>query len=306
MPRDYYEILGVQRTASDEEIKRAHRKLARQYHPDRNPGDKQAEASFKEVQEAYDVLSDKQKRAQFDRFGHVGPETGFHGNAGPGGGTTFRRGPSGEQGNPADMEEIFKQFGGGAGSPFGGIFEEIIGRRGSRSRRPEQHAAEDVEAAVSVPFMTALNGGSVNLSVNGRELGVKIPPGVEEGQVLRLPRQGPGGANLLLRLHIDSHPHFRREGQHVILEVPVSFAEAMLGASVDVPTLDGSKLSVRIPPGTSSGARLRLRGKGIKGGDQLIEIRIVVPAVKDAAARQHVEEIAKLHPVNPRTGPPWT
>ncbi len=308
MPRDYYETLGVSRTASEDEIKKAYRKLARQYHPDRNPGDKQAEARFKEVQDAYDVLSDKTKREQFDRFGHVGPGPNFGGGPGGGqGGPTFHwewRGGPGEGTAGVDPTELFRQFFGGGG---GAGFEEIPGR-GTRNRRGRRAQApvEEVQSEVEIPFITAALGGPVNLSVDGKELTVKIPTGVHEGQALRLKGQGPGGSNLRLVLRIQPHPFFKREGKNIILEAPLSLPEAVLGTKLDVPTLDGTRLTVKIPPGTSSGARLRLRGKGIDGGDQYIEIKVVVPAPKDDRSRQLIEEFAKANPQNPRAGLAWS
>jgi DnaJ-class molecular chaperone len=302
MPGDYYETLGLQRNASEEDIKKAYRKLARQHHPDRNPGDKQAEAKFKEVQEAYDVLTDKTKRAQYDRFGRVGPDGGFGGGPGGGRGQTFHwGGPGGgfEQMDPSQAADLFSQiFGGAAGME--GVSGGQTRRRGRRPQPPPE-----VESEVTIPFEIAALGGSVNLQVDGRELSVKIPAGVREGQSLRLQGQGPGGGNLRLLLRIQPHPYFRREDKNIILEVPLSVAEAVLGTKVDVPTLDGSKLSVKVPAGTSSHARLRLRGKGIAGGDQFIEIKIVVPTAKDARSRELIEEFARLNPQNPRAGLPW-
>jgi len=300
MAGDYYETLGVKRNASEDEIKKAYRKLARQYHPDRNPGDKQAEARFKEVQTAYDVLSDKSKRSQYDRFGDAEPGAGFRGQ-GPrdfhfqwGGGPGFQQNM-----DPAQAEDLFRQLfeGGGAGG-----FENIFGRqrRGGRARQPE--AAPDYETEATIPFVTAALGGQITLQLDNRQLSVKIPAGVKEGQVLRLQGQGPGGSGLRVRLHIQPHPYFRREDNNLILEVPVTVAEAVLGTRIDVPTLDGTHLTVKVPPGTSSGTRLRLRGRGIAGGDQFIEIRIVVPEAKDARSKELIEEFARLNPQNPRAG----
>jgi DnaJ-class molecular chaperone len=292
MPRDYYEVLGVSRDASESDIKKAYRKLARQHHPDRNPGDKQAEARFKEVQEAFDVLSDKNKRTQYDRFGFAGP--GGQGPFRPQGG-----GPGGFefQGvNPEDLADILGAFGGDLGGMFG--------QRG-RGRRRAAQPPQSIEAEVVIPFLTAALGGAVSLSVDGRQIDVRVPAGVEEGKKLRLAGQGPGGGDLLVRIKIEPHPYFRREGKDVVLEVPVSVSEAILGAKVDVPTLDGTHLTVKVPPGTSSGARLRLRGKGIAGGDQFIEIKIVVPKVSDERSRELIEEFARLHPRDPRADAPW-
>jgi curved DNA-binding protein len=295
MPRDYYEVLGVSRNASEADIKKAYRKLARQYHPDRNPGNKQAEARFKEVQEAYDVLNDKTKRAQYDRFGFAGPGSGgqgpFRAEGGPGG---FEF-----QGiNPEDLESILGAFGGGG-------FGEVFGRR-ARGRGRAARPPESIEAEVAIPFLTAALGGTVSLNVDGRMIDVRVPAGVEEGKKLRLAGQGPGGGDLLVRIKIEPHPYFRREGHNIILDVPISVSEAVLGAKVDVPTLDGTHLTVKVPSGTSSGARLRLRGKGIAGGDQFIEIKIVVPKSHDERSRELIEEFARLHPENPREHTPWS
>ncbi len=311
MPRDYYDVLGVKRGASDEEIKSAYRKLARQFHPDRNPGDKQAEVKFKEVQEAYDVLSDKTKRVQYDRFGFAGSGPGFGGGRRGPHTESFRweGGPGGFQGmDPAQAEEILRQmFGGGGG--FGGPgmddLADILGqrRRGGRGRRTAP-SAEETETPISIPFLTAALGGSIDLRINDQEGAVKIPAGVEEGQVMRVP--APGGRSVRIKLHIEPHPFFRREGKNVILEVPVSLSEAVLGTKVEVPTLEGARLTVKVPPGASSGSRLRLRGKGIAGGDQYIEIKIAVPAAKDGRSRELIEEFARLNPQNPRAGLPWS
>jgi DnaJ-class molecular chaperone len=304
MPGDYYETLGVKRDASEDEIKKAYRKLARQYHPDRNPGDKQAEAKFKEVQEAYDVLTDKTKRSQYDRFGRVGPDGGFAGG-GPRGSTFhWGGGPGGfQEVDPAAAADIFSQIFGGGG--MGGV-EEMLGRqaRGRRGRRPQPPTPE-VESEVTIPFLTAAQGGTVNLNVDGRELEVKIPAGVEDGQKLRLQGQAPGGGNLRLVLRIQPHPYFRREGNNIILEAPLSLSEAVLGTKLDVPTIDGARLTVKVPPGASSGKRLRLPGRGVKGGDQLIEIKVMVPAPKDDRSRELIEEFARLNPQQPRAGLEW-
>jgi curved DNA-binding protein len=309
MAGDYYDTLGVKRNASEAEIKSAYRKLARQYHPDRNPGDKQAESKFKEVQEAYDVLSDKTQRAQYDRFGTAGPHGGFRESPGGPGGAEFHWGPGSggfQEMDPSQAADLFRQFfgGGGGAVDMDNIFGQQQPRRGrgrGRGRRPAA-GAEEVETEVSIPFAIAALGGNITLQIDGRELSVKIPPGVEEGQVLRLHGQAPGGGDLRLRLHIEPHPLFRREGKNLLLEVPLALPEAVLGTTVEVPTLDGARLSVKIPPGTSSGTRLRLRGRGIAGGDQYIETKIVVPIATDDRSQQLLEEFARLHPQNPRAG----
>jgi DnaJ-class molecular chaperone len=301
MPRDLYEVLGVDKSASDDQVKKAYRKLAREFHPDRNPGDKEAERRFKEVQEAYDILSDKKKREQYDRFGFVGPETGGPQPGGPGGFTFRWGGPGGGGAENVDLEELLRQFGG-----MPGMGDAHFRQGRGRGRQRQAPPAEEYTSEISVPFLTALRGGTLDIHVGDRELGVKIPAGAEEGQTLRLRGQAPGGGDLLLKLKIEPHPFFRRDGNNIILEVPVSVNEATLGTRVDVPTLDDSRLSVRVPPGTSSGTRLRLRGKGINGGDQYLEIKIVAPAAADARSKELMEEFARLHPENPRSGLPWS
>lgn len=302
MPRDYYEVLGVPRNAAEADIKKAYRKLARDNHPDRNPGDKQAEARFKEIQDAYAVLSDKTKREQYDQFGFAGPQ-----GAGPGAsGFHWGGGAGNDQFDPSDLASILRQFGGMGG--MGGMgaegfdASEVFGqqRKRGRARRPAE-----VEAEVAIPFQVAALGGPFSIGVDGRKIEVKIPAGVEDGKKLRLAGQGPGGADLLLKLKVQSHPYFRREENNLVLEVPISLPEAVLGARVDVPTLDGTRLTVKIPAGTSSGTRLRLRGKGINGGDQYVEIKVVVPAAADERSRELIEEFARKNPQNPRAGLPW-
>ncbi len=172
------------------------------------------------------------------------------------------------------------------------------GRR--RSAPPPEQTAE-----VSIPFLVAAQGGSVDMQVNGKVIGVKIPPGAEEGQTLRLRGQAPGGGDLLIKLKVEPHKYFQRDGKNILLEVPISISEAILGTKVDVPTIDGSHLTVKIPAGTSSGARLRLREKGIQGGDQYIEIKIASTPPKDDRSREIVEEFARLNPQNPREGLGW-
>jgi DnaJ-class molecular chaperone len=142
----------------------------------------------------------------------------------------------------------------------------------------------------------------MTLSIDGREVEVKVPTGIEEGKKLRLAGQGPGGADLHVRVHIEPHPYFRREGKNIILEVPLSLPEAALGTKVDVPTIEGAQVTVKVPPGASSGSRLRLRGKGIAGGDQLIEIKVAVPRVEEGRGRELVEELGRLYPQTPRSG----
>ncbi len=297
MPRDPYEVLGVARTASEDEIKKAYRKLARQFHPDRNPGDKQAETKFKEVQEAYDLLSDKTKRQQYDQFGFAGPQTG----GGPGG--FHWQGGQGQQVDPEDIASILRQF--GMGGMGGADAEEIFGQRPrGRGRRPRP-APEPVEHEITVPFLTAAQGGVVQLSVDGHQIDVKIPAGFEDGKKLRLGGQGVAGGDLILTIHVEPHPYFQREENNLILEVPITVAEAVLGGKVDVPTLDGTWVTVKVPPGTSTGNRLRLRGKGVAGGDQYLTFKIMAVPPANERSRELIEEFARLNPQNPRAGLGW-
>lgn len=301
MPQDLYDVLGVSKSASDDEIQKAYRKLARQHHPDRNPGDKAAENKFKEVAAAYEILSDKQKRAQYDQFGAAGPgggPGGFHfGGGGPGSFTSNI--------DPETAERLFGNLfgggGGGGGFDLGDLFGQAQGRpRGRRQRRPAQ-----VAASVNIPFAKAASGGSVGLNVTDKQIDLKIPAGITDGQTLRLAGQGPDGADLMLTIHVDDDPHFRRDGNDLILTVPLSLSEAVLGGKIDVPTLDGGTLTVTIKPGTSSGTKLRVRGQGIQGGDLYIEAKVLAPPPADERSRQLIEEFATLNPQKPRTGEPW-
>jgi DnaJ-class molecular chaperone len=305
MPRDPYEVLGVSKTASGDEIQKAYRKLSKKYHPDRNPGDKQADSSYKEVQEAYETLGDATKRANFDQFGFAGgPQGGFPGGGFQGG---FPGGGGGVNIDPEMAEELFKRFVGGGGGSEGPDLGDFFntGRRKSKSR-PRRPAATPVEADVTVPFDVAARGGNVSLEVGGRKIDVKVPAGIEDGKKLRVPAEATGSAEVILKVKVAPHPYFRREGSDVLLDVPISMSEAILGAKVEVPTIGGERLEVKVRPGTSSGAKLRLRGKGINGGDQYLVFKIIVPTGEvDEKSRILIEEFAKHNPVNPRANIPW-
>jgi DnaJ-class molecular chaperone len=293
MPRDPYDVLGVSKTATADEIQKAYRKLSKKHHPDRNPGDKQADATYKEVQTAYEVLSDPAKKANYDQFGFAGPGPG--GFPGAGGGVNV---------DPHAAEELFSHFfGGGGGAPdMGDLFG---GRRGgrtrTRSRRPEA-----VESDVTVPFEVAAVGGSVSIEVGGRQIDVKVPAGIDDGKKLRVPAEATGSADVILRVRIAPHPYFRREGTDVYLDVPLSLPEAVLGGRVEVPTLSGDRLDVKVPPGTSGGAKLRLRGRGITGGDQYLVFKVVVPpGTVDDRSRELIEEFAARNTQTPRATTGW-
>lgn len=318
--RDYYEVMGVPRDASADAIKKAYRSLARKLHPDVNPGDKGAEARFKELQQAYDVLSDTEKRALYDQYGTAG----FSGAGpfGPRSGAsewTTRHAASGDA--SFDFSDL---FGGGAatdpGEAGGGVFEDILSRLrgGKTARRGGPRPPPSTEAELSIPFETAVRGGTTTIEIPREDghreaLDVKIPSGTDTGSRLRLRGQGaqsaPGGprGDLTIRITVAPHPYFRREGRDLQVEVPVTIGEAVLGAKVEVPTLEGRK-TLPIPAGTSSGQKLRLRGQGVPArgthpaGDLFVMLRIVVPRTLDDEARRAVETLAAHDPTRPRDG----
>jgi len=322
--RDYYEVLGVAKTATPEQIKKAYRGLARKHHPDVNPGDKKAEGLFKEVQKAYDVLSDPEKKKLFDQFGMAafeGVGAGPRSNASE---WSARQGGGGSSGfENIDLSSFFGpgSHGGGASESEHGssIFEELIGRvrgdKGGKRRSPRQ--PRSVEVQLTIPFLTAIRGGETSFDIereHGRResLVVKIPPGVETGSKLRLRGQGeetPGGTrgDLTVLLTVAPHSYFTREGRNLVVEVPISLAEAAIGAKVEVPTLDGHK-TLPIPPGTSSGQKLRLRGQGVPAhkdhpaGDLFVVVKIVVPKSIDDESRRLIEQFADRNPSKPRAG----
>ena len=296
MPRDPYEVLGVPRTATADQIREAHRKLAKRYHPDLNKSPEAGER-FKEAQEAYDLLSDDEKRKRFDQFGFAGPAGGpGSGGATPGGWSNV---------DPSTFEEIFGDFLGGRGRGPGG------------TRRGGSRAGEDLESDITVDFTTAALGGVRHVSAqNGGdtiELDVRIPPGIESGGLLRLRGKGGpgmGGAppgDLVLRIMVAPHPWFRREGLDIVVEVPISIAEAALGTTVEVPLLDGTA-SLRVPPGTGSGKRLRLKGKGVKAksgsGDLHAVLRVEPPRSLSEEDRAALERMKASEP-DPRADAPW-
>jgi len=332
--RDYYEVLGVGRGATDEEIRSAYRRLARKYHPDLNPGNPQAEHQFKELGEAYEVLSDPKKRAAYDRFGHEGVRMGAGAGAGPGAGGPYGQrytwtGESPFGGSPFD-DVAFEAFAGSAGQGAG-LFEELFsrlggaqGRRGPRGRRPPERGA-DIESQITISFDQAVRGAETSLVLErptgvaaGRpeRLTVRIPAGVRDGQRLRLRKQGmsaPGGGqagDLYLVVRVAPHGVFRREGSDIYVDLPISVTEAALGATVDVPTVHG-RTRVHVPPGTASGTRLRLRGQGVAAasgdgrGDQYCVIKIVPPRRLDERQRRLFEELGSLQQESPRTGAEW-
>ncbi|MCA1686017.1 MAG: DnaJ domain-containing protein [Planctomycetia bacterium] len=320
---DYYETLGVPRDATPEAIKKAYRTLARKHHPDVNPGDKKAEAKFKEAQQAYDILSDAEKRAVYDRYGRAG----FEGMAaGPRAGAqdwAHRQAAPGAGFESFDFSEFFGPGGAGAASAGGdegggaGIFEDLIGRMRGGRRGAGPRPGHNVEASLAIPFLTAVRGGETSIQIDreGRleSLVVKIPPGIESGAKLRLRGQGEPGAkgatagDLTIVVTVEPHPYFTRDGRNLTVEVPISADEAVLGAKIDVPTLNGPK-SLPVPPGSSSGQKLRLRGQGLPAtagkpeGDLFVVLKVVVPRTVDDESRRLIREFGDRNPVRPREG----
>jgi len=293
--KNYYEILGVAKDADADVIRKAHRDKARKLHPDVNKA-ADAAAQFAKVQEAYDVLSDPEKRAAYDNFLRYGVRAG--GPAGAGGGQQWQGGGFGGF-DPADFATIFEQFMGGGRRAGGGARPDVhmdfdFGPGGPRAgrHRAQPRRGRDVRQTISVPFMTAATGGTekLRLSVDGssQTIDVRIPPGVESGAKLRLKGQGEdGGAtargDLILTINVVDHSFFRRDGLDVLLDVPITFAEAVQGTTVTLPLLAG-RIDLRVPPGAATGQRLRVKGRGIRGrdstGDFFAVIQIVAPDPK--------------------------
>jgi len=390
---EYYETLGVPRKASTDEIRKAYRKLARKYHPDLNPGDKSSEERFKNVQEAYDVLSDPKKRQMYDQFGFYS-DNGFAGAPGGGAGAGPRPGP-GMDFNGFDFSDYFSGAAGGTGAsggrrtpeggPTGGagtsgfrdIFSQFFGGRGGA--QPEQpEKGSDLEYVMDIDFWQALKGTQARLNITRYEVcetchgtgstgsgevtcpqckgtgnvsqmagamkfnltcprcggsgklrnacptcggdgrvtrtetvDVRIPPGARNGSRLRVPGKGNAGTmgappgDLYITTKVEEHPFFRREGDNIEIQVPITVWEAALGSKIEVPTIDGRTL-LKIPQGTKNGQRFRLREKGVlnsrtnERGDQIVEVTIEAPDPRDERTRELLKEMSKLHPEDPR------
>ncbi len=322
--RDFYEVLGVSRGASADDIRSAYRRLARKFHPDVNK-DPEAATRFAEVTEAYDVLSDEKKRKEYDRYGHVAGAGasagggGWRGAAGPGGAKTYTWTSAGGPEMDADFADVFAQMFGGAGarSPFGsGGFGG--GRSAGSAAAPAR--GRDVHHAITISFMSAALGGKETLrhEAAGSEetIEVTIPPGVDSGSKLRIKGKGQPGqfggerGDLILTLQVGAHPYFRRDGLDALIDVPLSIAEATFGTRTSVPLLQGT-VELTVPPGTSSGQKLRIRGKGIKDakgrlGDFYAVAQVVAPSLASLSpeSQEKLREIAQ-ELKNPRSGPPW-
>jgi molecular chaperone DnaJ len=381
---DFYKVLGVKRSASKDEIRKAYKRLARKYHPDLNPGDKASEEHFKQVQEAYDVLSDPKKREMYDQVGFYS-ESGFY--PGTGGKSAGGPSPGGFDFSGFDFSEAFGGAGEGrpgaglgAGGGFAEMFSNLFRRGGAGAREVAPGPGADLEYTVQIGFWEAIHGTQAKLNIvryetcpqcggagssggayvqcpecqgtghvsqaagamrfqltcprcggkgklenacptchgEGRisrqeTVEVRIPPGAENGSRLRVAGKGnagTGGAppgDLYIVTRVEEHPFFKRAGNDIQIQVPVTVAEAALGAKVEVPTIDGNAL-LKIPPGTDSGKKFRLREKGVLNrrtnvrGDQYVEVNIAVPRLHDERSKEILREFAQLNPEDPRAG----
>jgi len=314
--KDFYKTLGVAKDVSDADLKKTYRKLARKYHPDSNQGDAAAEAKFKEISEAYSVLSDAEQRKEYDEIRAMGSGARFtSGGAGGAGGfeDVFSRfGQGGRGQSNADFEDIFAMFnqGQGGGSFGSGRFGQTSG--GFRGFGGPQKGA-DVTARTTLDFATAVQGETITLQgEDGKPFKVKIPAGVADGQKIRLRGRGrpsPDGGekgDIVVQITVRPHPVFTRDGKNLRVTVPVTFTEAALGATIEVPTLAGDVVKLRVAPGTPSGRVLRVKGRGVatskSTGDLLAELQVAVPAHLDDAAREALLAFQAAEPKeNPRS-----
>jgi len=312
--KDFYKTLGVSKDVSAADLKKTYRKLARKYHPDSNQGDAKAEATFKEISEAYAVLSDPEQRAEYDQIRAMGSGARFtSGGQGAGGfEDVFSRFGQGRGGartqSPEDFDDIFSMFNQGGRFGSGGFGQTSGGFRGYGG--PTRGA--DVTARTTIDFVTATKGETITLqSEDGKPFKVKIPAGVADGQKIRLRGRGrpsPDGGehgDIVVQITVRPHPVFTRDGLNLRVTVPVTFTEAALGATIEVPTLGGDPVKLRVAPGTPSGRVLRVKGRGVqtaKGtGDLLAEVQVAVPSHLDDEARAALERFHELEPKeNPR------
>ena len=308
--KDFYKVLGVAKDVSEAELKKTYRKLARQYHPDSNSGDAKAEARFKEISEAYSVLGDPEQRAEYDQMRAMGSGARFTSGAGGGAGgfedvfgsmfNASNRRAGGQQNGFEDL--LGGMFGGGGFGRTSGGYQGFGGPTRGR----------DLTASTTLDFLTAINGDTISLQPSGgKPIKVKIPAGVSDGQKIRLKGKGeasPDGGesgDLVLSVTVRKHPVFERDGLNLRVDVPVTFVEATLGATVEVPTLGGEPVRLRVAAGTPSGRVLRVKGRGVatpKGtGDLLASVHVAVPSHLTDAAKKNLEAFAESMPKeNPR------
>ena len=305
--KNLYDILGVSKSATDADIKSAYRKLARKYHPDLNKDDKTAAEKFKEVSAAYEVLGDKEKRKKYDNneIDDQGKPTGFgagFGGENPFSGGTYKTYSSSE--NP---------FSGG-GFDFSSIFGDDIMSAFTKGSRSQSRSSadpfgysnakgQDISYTLDVDFLDVAKGAEKQVNINSQNVNVKIPAGFEDGQTLRLKgmggksRSGGQSGDALIKIHVSEHPYFKRDGLNILLDLPISIKEAVLGAKITVPTLTG-KVKITIPPYSSSGEKLRLKGKGINTknglGDEIITLKIMAPREKNKILEQVLEEMGDI------------
>jgi curved DNA-binding protein len=317
---DFYKTLGVKRDASQADIQKAYRDLARKYHPDLNPNDKTAKEKFQKLQAAFEVLNDPSKRELYDRYGSSFESFAQGGGPRPQGRGAWQAGPAADTPD-VDFSEFFgERYGADPSAAFGDMFGQFRraggGRRAKKGRAP---TGADIESQIEIPFQTAVTGGKVDLTLqrpsgHTETISVKIPPGVDEGKKIRLRGQGeaiegaaPG--DLLLTIHVAPHPFFHRRGKDLEVRLPVTLAEAVLGAKVDVPTPSGT-ISLRIPPHTSSGKKLRIKGHGVKTadgppGDLFAEVLIVLPERIDEPALEAIKRLDADQQQSPRADLRW-
>ncbi|MEL6930705.1 MAG: DnaJ C-terminal domain-containing protein [Cyanobacteria bacterium J06600_6] len=304
--KDYYQILGVNKNASADDIKKAYRKLARKYHPDLNQGDKKAETRFKEVNEAQEVLSDPDKRSKYDRYGQYWSQAG-------------QAGASPRSGNPDAGVNV--DFGGFDFNQYGNFEEfinEMLGRGASRSSRSYGNASTtnydsstvDSEGSVTLSFSEAFNGTQKQFLLGRETIKVRIPPGAKSGSRLRIKGKGQVNArsgqrgDLYLNIQLESHFLFQFQGDNLVAEIPITPEEAVLGAEITVPTPDG-KVEMKIPAGVDSGQSLRLKGKGWRKSnsqrsDLMVKLKIVTPKDLSQAEKEHYQKLQQLSSYNPR------
>ena len=307
MSEDPYKVLGVARDASQDAIRKAYRKLAKEAHPDLNPGDKKAEDRFKSISAAYDIVGDADKRARFDRG-----EIDASGTERPSQQGFYRQYADADGGGRYQSSAGFDDF-----ADISDLFSDMFqrgGRGGGAGRGPRQMRGQDLRYQLPVDFLDAVNGAKRRVTMpDGKTLDIAVPPGTRSGQTLRLKGKGAPGVNggpdgdALVEIQVGGHPLFERDGDDIVVELPISIDEAVLGGKVAVPTITG-KVNLTIPKGASSGQTLRLRGKGVPAGkdrvagDQRVKLKIVMPAGIDEDLETFMKSWRESHAYNPRAG----